>query len=82
MPALIHSMMKKTISTYFQLIKRFIFVVYVEVSPGECPKPPPSPRSLANSLCRKELSSEGVKGMEACWFLLHTNYQKKAQGQT
>lgn len=72
MPALIQIMIKQTISTYLQLIKRLIFVVYVEVSSGECPKPYSSPRSLADFLCRKEPSSEGVKGMEACWFLLHT----------
>lgn len=72
MPALIQIMIKQTISTYLQLIKSLIVVADVEVSSGECPKPSLAPRSLADSLCRKEASSEGVKGMEARWFLLYT----------
>lgn len=68
MPTLIWIMVKQTVFTYLQLIKRLIFVVYDEASSGGCPKLSSSP----GPLCRKEPSSEGVKGMEACWFLLYT----------
>lgn len=55
-------------------------MVCVEVSSGECPKPPSSPRSLANSLgCRKEPSSEGVKGWKhvgSCCTLIIRNKPK------
>lgn len=50
MPALIQSMMEQNISIYLNLIKQLIFVVYVEVSAGECPKLSSSPRSLTDSL--------------------------------
>lgn len=62
LPALIQKLMiKQTTATYLQLIKRLILVVYIEISSGECPKPSSSPRSLADALCRKEPSSEGMK---------------------
>lgn len=84
MPALIQITMDQNTSIYLNLIKQLIFVVYVEVASGECPKPPSSPRSLVDSLSGRNCWGWEEDG--AMLDLAHTaqvfetNYQKGAQG--
>lgn len=83
-PALIQITTDQNISIYLNLIKQLIFVVYVEVSSGECPKPSSFPRFLSDSLAGRNCwgweGDGSMLGLAHTAQVFETNYQKWAQG--